>query len=197
MQTKDTAKKLSEAIEEAQLKLAAKGPFTAVDIARSVIDALEGDPDWPTVRDELVLGIVTVAAQRRITRTIASSDPRQGWLALPEYEHVPQLIEVGGGFMDVNEVTLEQYRESEAQLRLRIRSYGYPRRSEEKLKRDRQALAQMRRLERSVAPLMAGDPLMKMRDAIAAFEQLGGHLLASRKARGSKAIRARWNRKNP
>jgi hypothetical protein len=168
MQDQNTTK-LADAIGEAEKRLAARGLFGASDVARSAIEALarENPREWAAMRDELVLALITATAQRRMTaRAFRTTDSRQGWLELPEYARIPQLLEIGAGFLDVNEATLEQYRESEAELRARIRSYHYPRRSEEKLKRDKETLAQMRKLDKSVSPLMAGAPEMKMGLAI-------------------------------
>ena len=188
MQEQNTTK-LADAIAEAEKRLAAGGLFAASDVARSAIDALarENQREWAAMRDELVLALITATAQRRMTaRAFRTGDPRQGWLELPEYARIPQLLEIGEGFLNVNEATLDQYRESEAELRDRIRSYNYPRRSQEKLKRDKETLAQMRKLDKRVSPLMAGAPEMKIRDGIAAFELLGGRTVASRKSRASK-----------
>lgn len=165
MQNQNT-KKLREAVSRA--RLATEGAAKASDIACSVMVGLAlEDPDgWAEIRDEIVLRHLSGMAQRLISHEARATDTRQGWLAMPEYQRVPQWIEVAEGFLDVNEATLAEYREAEAQLRERIRSYTYPRRSEQKLKRDKETLAQMRKMDRNVAPLMAGAPEMKMGPAI-------------------------------
>lgn len=168
MQIQNNAKTLADAIDEARMRLAAKGPVSPADVACSVMQGLAlEDPDrWAAIRDALILEFLTSASHRRMTRAVGAVDPRQGLLAFPEYSRVPQLIEVEGGFVDLNEATLEQYRESTAALSARIRSYAYPRRSDAMLKRDREQLAQRRRLDKGVTPLMAGAPEMKMGPAI-------------------------------
>lgn len=182
---------VTNAIADAAERLGARGTFSAPDVARAAIEALTRNSNWTVIRDALILNCVTQAAQRHITRRIRRTDPRQGWLALPEYERIPQLLEIEGEFLDVNEATLEQYRESAEQLAARIRSYKFPRRAEKKLKRDKETLKQMRTLDRQVAPLMAGDPQMRLRDGIAAFERLGGRTVESRKTRASKGGKAK------
>jgi hypothetical protein len=140
---------------------------------KNLIDAINrfaGDPARaveslsPEARDAIVLDLANAIAHRRVSRPQA--DARQGWLALPEYEKVPQFIRVGNEFVDTNEATILQLRETESDLRKRIRSYLYPRRSEAKLKRDRETLRQLSKTDKQAAPFTVGAPEMKIGPAI-------------------------------
>ena len=162
---------LTDAIAETLArKVAEGGPLVPLEIVRVAIQGVaSAKPEqWAEFRDDYVLVGSAATLERQLQRQVEQPDPdpRQGWLALPEYQHVPQLIEAEAGFVDVNEATLEQYRESETKLAARIHSYDYPRRAPKSLKRDKQALAQMRKVDKRVSPLMAGNPEMKMGRAI-------------------------------
>lgn len=168
MQDQRTEEKLANAIEEAQKRLAADGVFASSDVASSLITTLSTEtPDkWAEMRDEIVLNWITRIVRRRIERSIEVRDTRQGWLALPEFEHVPHFIKIGGGWIDINRASLEQYRESKAALQARIESYNYARRSQEKAKRDKKTLKEMERVERIAAKYFADNPTMTMGRAI-------------------------------
>jgi hypothetical protein len=168
MQDQSTEQKLASAIEEAQKRLAADGVFASSDVASSLIQTLSTEtPDkWAEMRDEIVLNWITRIVGRRIERSIEVRDTRQGWLALPEFEHVPHFIKIGGGWIDINRASLEQYRESKAALQARIESYNYARRSQEKAKRDKKTLKEMDRVERIATRYFAADPTMTMGRAI-------------------------------
>ena len=168
MQDQRTEEKLANAIEEAQKRLAADGVFASSDVASSLIQTLSTEtPDkWAEMRDEIVLNWITRIVGRRIERSIEVRDTRQGWLALPEFEHVPHFIKIGGGWIDINRASLEQYRESKAALQARIESYNYARRSQEKAKRDKKTLKEMDRVERIATSYFATDPTMTMGRAI-------------------------------
>lgn len=192
MQTKDSATKIEEAMEWAETRLLASGrPFSAFDVGLLAAGkvASEDPEEWAVFRLATALEAYVGIAQRRLARAVRLPDDRQGLLAFPEYSRIPQLIEVEGGVVDINESTLEQYRESTQALASRIKSYDYPRRSNEKLKRDKEELAQRRRLDKNVAPLMAGNPEMKVGAAIKML------LESPMVQKGRKAIKARWDRK--
>jgi hypothetical protein len=186
-------KTLGEAIEEELLKQREAGVFTAASCAQSAIEALalEDPGEWAIQRDQIVLDSATVAAQRSIQRALrqtAKTDPRQGYLDFPGYERIPQLIEIEGAVVELERATLKQYRESNAALATRIRSYAYPRRSDAKLKRDKAQLTQRRKLDRRVSPLMAGYPEMTMGPAIKMYRESPS--IEQRR----KAIKSRWDR---
>jgi hypothetical protein len=156
-------KTLAAAIDETIGRMRAGGVLDAAGCAGSVIEdlALEDPAWWAVIRDQLVLATITATIQRRLQRLLEKSDERQGWLP-----GVPQFIKIADGVVDKDDATLSQYREAEAELEARIKSYNYPRRSPEKLKRDKHKLAAMRKEDRRVTPFMAGDPEMKMGPAI-------------------------------
>jgi hypothetical protein len=191
-------KNLSGAVSAA-IDASARDLFQASDIARFVIDTLMLDEDaWPSLRDWIVQEYVTAAAAATMRRKAAgASDDRQGWLALPEFEHVPQLIRVGNRWLDLNRATLDQFRAYCRQFEARIKAYDYPRRAKDQSKFDRQALAQMRRLDRIAAPLMTNAPDMTMGAALAAYESLGGRPIGARKSRAMAGATGRLARKNP
>jgi hypothetical protein len=173
MQDQSTEETLANAIEEAQKRLAADGVFASSDVASSLIRTLSSEtPDkWAEMRDEIVLNWITRIVRRRIERSIEMRDTRQGWLALPEFEHVPHFIKIGGRWVDINRASLEQYRESKAALQARIESYNYARRSQEKAKRDKKTLKEMERVERISAKYFADDPTMTMGRAIQLYQE--------------------------
>src|ERR1039458_8530040 len=188
----ESAKILVQAIEQAWQRRPAAAVFNSMDMASSVMRgiALADAEQAATIRDQLALESIAGTIERRIVRALEKSDSRQGWLALPEFQHVPHFIKVEGGLLDINEATLEQYRETKEEIRARIKAYAYPRRSAENLKRDKQTLAEMSKRDRQVAPLMAGDPEMKMREGVHAFEGLGGHRIKARRERATKGAHA-------
>ena len=166
---KDTATKIEETLERAEGLLVARGlPFTPYDTAlvAAVLLSREDPDEWAAICLAGGLNYVSGMVQRRTARALRPVDDRQGLLAFPEYARVPQVIEVEGGFIDLNESTLEQYDNSTAALENRIKSYDYPRRSEAKLKRDKEQLSQRLKLRKKVATYFAGDPEMKMGQAM-------------------------------
>jgi hypothetical protein len=98
---------------------------------------------------------------------------------------------VEGGIADVREVTLEQFSQSEAELSARIKAYAYPRRSSEKLKRDKETLRHMRKLDRNVTPLIP--PRMKVGLGMDLHEKaLQRPARKQRKAAAKQATGRRW-----
>jgi hypothetical protein len=190
------SEKLQTAIDETLQRKRSSGVFDAAGCACTVAEvlALEDPEQWALIRDQLAVESIAATISRRLQRMVDKTDSRQGVLALPEFQRVPQLIKVEGGVADIREVTLEQYRESEAELRARIKSYAYPRRSPLKLKRDKEQLSSMTKLDRRVAPLMAGALDSKMGVGMEAYERLGGRTVESRKARASKGGTAKSQR---
>jgi len=164
MQEKNTAQKLADAIAEVQSQIAAKGTFNSSDVANAVIKKLSNEtPDqWAAIRDQLVMESITRTVRRQIDRSIEVSDTRQGWLALPDFEHVPQFIKIASGWIGVNQSSLEQLQMAKAALKARIESYNYARRSEEKAKADKKRLKEMERTEQSTARYFAEDATMTM-----------------------------------
>jgi hypothetical protein len=164
MKEKNTAKKLADAISSVQARVAAKGTFNSPDVAKAVIKQLstETPDEWAAIRDELVWGSITRAVRKRIDKSIEADDSRQGWLALPEFEHIPQFIKIGSGWIDVNQSSLEQFQMAKSALKSRMESYDYARRSEKKAKADRKRLKEMERTEQSTAKYFAADPTITM-----------------------------------
>lgn len=115
--------------------------------------------DWPDIRDTLALERVANMLARRIRRA-AMPDDGQLWLALPEYDHIPQIVTFGSRVLDLNEATLEQYREYRDALKASLKRAGT------KAKQHRETLAQVKRLERDVAQYFAGNDAMTIGLAI-------------------------------
>jgi len=171
-------KTLSDAIDETIERLRAKGGIITADgCASSLIDTLQ-----PGQWREMALHSIASTVHRRFQRLVDKTDERQGWLP-----GVPQFIKVTDGVLANDDATLEQYRESEAELAARIKSYDYPRRSPEKLKRDKRTLAAMRKQDRRFAPFMAGEPEMRMGRARELYQASLETPRALRDRKGGKA----------
>jgi hypothetical protein len=195
-QQRELDRKLEDAIEQTLNQKRSAGVFDAAGCACTVIEglALENPEEWALLRDQVAADAITARIQRRLQRLVNKTDVRQGILALPGFQRVPQLIKVDGGIADIREVTLEQYRESEEELRARIKSYSYARRSSDKLKRDKEQLAHMTKLDRRVAPLM-GDVKEKMGVGMDAYAErqatpVGKRSRAAAEKRWKKSRRA-------
>jgi hypothetical protein len=127
------------------------------------------------VRDWIVLSYAgKIARQLRGHRP--NTTPRQGWLALPEYQDTP---------CECADDSLEQLKARIIRLERRIRDYDYARRAAEGLKRDKQQLRGLKKLEIRIAPFFAKDPAMTVTRAVLMYENA-----LVKKAR--KAIRSRW-----
>jgi hypothetical protein len=114
-----------------------------------------------TVRDWIVVSYVAkIARQLRSRRHKAN--PRQGWLALPEYQHVP---------VECADDSLEELRGRIARLKKRIRGYGYVRRELNNLKADKLELRDLEKLEKAVTPYFVGTPGMTVTRAVLLHEE--------------------------
>ncbi len=82
-------------------------------------------------------------------------DPRQGWLPLPEYPHIP---------LEAQADSLEEYRQRIIDTEAKAKSYA--KRSIKKEVLYKRQLSEMRRLERKVAPFFANDPTMTIGSAV-------------------------------
>jgi len=195
MQNDNNRKKLAAAIDEAVRSLAARGtPFTSTDVACRVTLglAIENPGRVAALRDQITLESVAATSQRAMRRAVEKApDERQGWLALPEYEHVPKLIKAGDAWIDVNRSSLEQYRAAIVELAVRIDSYDYARRAEGKRKKDRKTLTQMRHQERNMAGYFAGDPGMTVGRAMELYQASLKTPAMARWSKGGKAKAAR------
>jgi hypothetical protein len=130
---------------------------SAVEIAQSLISSHEAVIDAWTLAN---LTAVIDRAFQRFRRIERAANPEQAWLPLPEFEgfqHIPA---------EVQEDTLEQYRENIAALERKIKFYANPRRSAHADKADRQQLREMKRLEPLITPFFAGDPTMTVGHAV-------------------------------
>ena len=132
----------------------------------------------------LIAAIDRVAQRRQ--RIERAANPLQGWLPLPEFEGFQNIP------AEVQEDTLEQYRETIAALERKIKFYANPRRSAKADKMDRQQLREMKRLEPLITPFFAGDPTMTVGRAVELYRQ---QLASPMVKKAKKAITARWNRR--
>jgi hypothetical protein len=156
---------LAAAIRDAWQERASKGQIVvAGEVADTVMKGLAAlnAEQWCDIRDQIVLDSITHMVSNTVRQVIASANPAQPWLPLPEFEHIPQFVQLDGGSLDLVNATLEQYRKYQAALDTKIRSYGYARRTEARAKQDRLELKEMRRLDRVLAPYFAGNPAMTM-----------------------------------
>jgi hypothetical protein len=192
MQSKDTATKIEEAMEDAEKRRA-----PVVWLEACAILAREDPAEWAAICLAAGLNYMAGLFQRRVARAVRPPDTRQGLLAFPEYSHVPEVIEVDGALQRLGESTLAEYRASTEALRTRLKSYSYPRVSNARLSREKKELAQRDKLDRQIAPLMGGDIEMKMREGFAAFERLGGSAPAARKQHAIKARKSQLEAKRP
>jgi hypothetical protein len=118
-----------------------------------------------------------VKVLRRLLNSIPDTDPRQGWLALPEYADIPAAV--------AND-SLEELRDRIRTLKRQIRSYDYDRRIEDGLKADKRRLRALQKLEANIAPYFAGDPRMTVTNAVELYEN-------SLVEKARKAATVRWN----
>ncbi len=109
-------------------------------------------------------------------------DPRQGWLDLPEFQHLP---------VDIQNETLKGLRERMAALKDQIKFYSRPRRSAEADKVDKRQLKEMVRLEVIIAPIVASDPAMTIGTALEVYKKQ--RVKASTKQRRD-ASHKRWGK---
>ena len=118
------------------------------------------------------------STQRVLLRRPLAADPRQGWLALPEYQHVPP---------EVAHETMEQLGTRIANLEKRISSYDYPRRSLEKKKADLAELRELKRIRRQITRPVAGAPEMSIDAAMEIRARYEETPRAKRDRKGGKA----------
>jgi hypothetical protein len=186
------------AIDAALLARSEAGEVLPEEVARDLIAGLAAaeEEKLNALRDRVFLYFTETSVRRSMRRAISRTDPRQAWLALPEYEHIPQFIKLEDGLLvRVTDASLKQFRESETELRNRIKSYDYPRRSKEKLKRDKQVLREMRNADRNAAGYFVGDEAMKMGRAMELHKaHLSTEATKQRRAAAVHATRARLGR---
>lgn len=123
------------------------------------------------------LGDVRAKIQRRLQQRVkaeARADARQGVLALPGFNLVSPWVKLEDRIVPLNKVTVKQHRDSVKDRETRIKRMEYPRWSEDRMKNEKAALVQERKLDRKVAPLTAGDPEMEMGRAMQLFDQFTG-----------------------
>ncbi len=150
---------------------------TSTDVAVFLV-ASEG----VTINAWLLVHLIA-AVDRARQRVAPKADPRQAWLDLPEFQHIPAVVQSD---------TLEQYRERIKAFERRIHSYALPRRSTKAAKADKRELREMQRLESKIAPLCVNDPAMTVGQAVEAYrKQLAKPMVQQRK----KAIKSRWSRR--
>jgi hypothetical protein len=128
----------------------------------------------------VILYVAKVARQLRDRRR--DTDPRQGWLALPEYENIPS---------ECADESLVQLKARIAQLERRIHDYDYARRAAEGLKRDKQQLRDLKKLEARITPFFAGDPSITVTRAVLLYQE---SLESPARKQRKEAIQSRWNR---
>lgn len=129
------------------------------------------------------------ALQRR-RRVEREANPRQGWLPVPEFEKFQNIP------AEVQEDTLEQYREAIAALERKIKFYANPRRSEKADAADKRQLREMKKLEPLIAPFFAGDSTMTVGRAVELYRQSLQTALADKnRKQASHAIKTRWARR--
>ena len=109
-------------------------------------------------------------------------DPRQEWLDLPEFQHLP---------IEIQNETLDGLRQRMADLQERIKFYSRPRRSEQADKADKRQLKEMVRLEVIIAPIVASDPTMTIGAALEVYKKQ--RVKASAKQRRDASAK-RWGR---
>lgn len=166
-------------------------------LKQQIMDALRREGlDSPDV-DEVVAGQLDQEARGRIVRGYVAAvhrildhhrpaDPRQGWLALPEYEHIP--VAAAGD-------SLQGLRSRIARLEKRIKNYDYARRSPEKLKADKQELRALKRLEVKVVPYFAGAPTLTLDEAVPLLQaNLESRVSVRNRRQAKKAVSTRWAR---
>jgi hypothetical protein len=169
----------------------------AANVADTIIKELAADNPrkWNALRDQFVHDSVTHAVTLAARRVIAASNPRQPWLPLPEFEHIPQFVQLDGGALDLKHATLEQYRACTKILEKKIREYAYSRRADEQLERDKLELRERRRLEPHIAPYFAGDPTMTVGKATALYAaSLQTPSAEHSRAIAKDAISKRWRK---
>jgi hypothetical protein len=201
MQTQNNAKRLADALDEARMRLAAKGPVSPADVACSVMQGLAlEDPDrWASIRDALILEFLTSAAHRRMTHEIkveARADARQGVLALPEFNLVSPWVKVeDGSIVPLPKASIEQHQHSVKDKARKIKEMAYPRWSEGRMKAEKTALAQERNLDRKVIVATAGDKKAGMGPAMELFQSTIEKPARKQRRKAAKvATERRWPR---
>lgn len=153
---------------------------------------------WLTTQAQIIWGLITARYQRKADRRIRKkfeSDPRQGWLALPDFAHVPQVLKVETGYVPTNEAALEQYDESLEDLVALRRGYLTPRITDENLRLLNLRIREMKKARRGAARQLAGAPEMKMGEAMALYvATLGTEATKQRRKAAKRATKARWGR---
>ncbi len=161
--TAGVKRRLVEAIHAERTAKPTAEKFVAADIARSVIRRLAvEDPEWETTRDGIVLESITALVDREERKAKDATESLVAWLPFPEFQHISA---------EVRHDTLETYRERITTLEARIKSYKYPRRSDEKVKLDKRELREMKRLEPKITPFCAGDPAMTVGRAVELYQK--------------------------
>lgn len=145
-----------------------------VEAVRAIVEEIDRDED----RRVQILAEYVLAVQRVYLRRPRAADERQGWLALPEYQHVP---------VEVATETLEQLRARIATAHRRLASYEYSRCKPEKIEAAKLAIEEMERLEKRLTRRFAGDPALTVDGAMAAYERLRQTTRARRNQKGGKA----------
>lgn len=160
---------------------------------QQVIDVLlVAGLDTPDVESQVAAGLdaavrewIVLAYVARIARELRRRQPddsRQGWLALPEYEHIPA---------DAAGDSLDQLRARITRLEKRIRNYDYARRAQEKLKEDKRQLRDLKQLETQIAPYFAGEKATTVTQAVLMYRE---SLEKPARRQRKDAIRSRWRR---
>jgi hypothetical protein len=144
-------RRLSESVEAECLSRSTKGAFSAGEAATEVVVAMAAnDPDWASIRDELLTETVAAMVQRFMNKAVAQAESPQGRLPFEGYEEVPRFVEVGDLWIDVAKANRGQVRACIAAYEAKIKSYEYPRRSRDAKNRDRKILAKFRQMERTI-----------------------------------------------
>ena len=166
---------LFEAIDQELEKNPPEGTYDASACAYNVMDTLarEDAKRWPSLEWHAAFRHIIAMVQRRLLREIkqeARADARQGLLALPGFELVSPWVRIEDRVVPLKKATVEQHRESVKERARRIRKMEYPRWSEERMAREKAALAQERKLDRGVMPLTGGNLEMGMESAMELFQ---------------------------
>lgn len=154
---------------------------------------------WEEIQAHMVMDVVTSMYERRLQTRLrkqvkaeARADARQGLLALPGFNLVSPWVKLDSGIAPLNKVTTKQHRESVEERAARIKASSYPRWSEDRMKREKAALAQERKLDRKIAPLTAGAPDMEMGRAMELFQAKLETPKVKRWSKGGKAKNRRY-----
>jgi hypothetical protein len=124
----------------------------------------------PSTQAHVLLGVIAGMYQQQgdqVVRKKMESEPRQGWLAMSEYAHVPQVLKVKAGFVSTDDASPEQYTESLEGAEARLRAWLLPRVSADNLRLQRQKIREMKKARRGAALQYAGAPEMSIGQAMA------------------------------